>query len=147
MSVRGKTSFETYCNSNDKSFLLEEWDYDSNVLLPSEISYGSHKEVSWICKKGHRFKKDIHDDRIGPGNYFKDNDNIKKDEKKNVIMLHVLLLRRLLGFVQKDINIINRLVTELKVKGVHVQYVTIEKHYMDLMIWKHGAKRMIEMKY
>jgi hypothetical protein len=35
--------------------------------------------------KEKRFKKDIHDDRIGPGNYFKDNDNIKKDEKKNVI--------------------------------------------------------------
>lgn len=67
MSVRGKTSFETYCNSNDKSFLLEEWDYDSNVLLPSEISYGSHKEVSWICKKGHRFKKDIHSRLQGVG--------------------------------------------------------------------------------
>jgi hypothetical protein len=31
--------------------LLEQWDYDKNVLLPDEITYGSGKKVWWKCNK------------------------------------------------------------------------------------------------
>ena len=30
--------------------LLEEWNYEKNVILPSEVSVGSEKKVWWICK-------------------------------------------------------------------------------------------------
>lgn len=32
-------------------YILEEWDYEKNIVLPSEIRYGYNKKVWWICKK------------------------------------------------------------------------------------------------
>lgn len=33
--------------------LLEEWDYNLNVILPTEVSHLSNKKVWWKCKAGH----------------------------------------------------------------------------------------------
>lgn len=35
--------------------LLQLWDYSKNVILPTEITYGSGKKVWWICSNGHHF--------------------------------------------------------------------------------------------
>lgn len=36
---------------------LDEWDYDLNVILPSQITYGSSKRVWWKCKCcGHKWQ-------------------------------------------------------------------------------------------
>ncbi len=62
-----RISFEDYCKKNNREYLLEEWDYDSNKLKPSEVSYGSHKVVNWKCSKGHKYQKDIHSRCQGTG--------------------------------------------------------------------------------
>ena len=36
--------------------LISEWDYERNVLFPSEVSAGSNKKIWWICKKGHSWQ-------------------------------------------------------------------------------------------
>lgn len=42
-----------------KSLILEEWDYEKNDILPSEISPHSHKIVHWKCEKGHMYEQEI----------------------------------------------------------------------------------------
>ena len=40
-------------------YLLDEWDYESNDKLgirPTDVTYGSKKEVFWKCKRGHNWK-------------------------------------------------------------------------------------------
>ena len=39
--------------------LLLEWNYELNVINPSEISPNSSKRVNWICYKGHKYKASI----------------------------------------------------------------------------------------
>ena len=42
-----------------------EWDYEKNgSLLPTMVSYGSDKEVWWVCKQGHSYKRRISDRTI-----------------------------------------------------------------------------------
>ena len=36
--------------------LVKEWDWEHNIIKPSEISFGSQKVVNWICKRGHRWR-------------------------------------------------------------------------------------------
>ena len=37
--------------------LLEEWDYEKNIIKPEELSYGSSKKkVWWRCKRGHSWE-------------------------------------------------------------------------------------------
>lgn len=37
------------------SKLLPEWDYKKNNIKPSEIGYGSNREVWWICPENHSY--------------------------------------------------------------------------------------------
>ncbi len=60
-------SLENWCIANNKKYLIEEWDYESNDILPSQVTYGSHKEVFWICQNGHKYKKQIHSRCQGTG--------------------------------------------------------------------------------
>ena len=39
--------------------LLEEWNYEKNIILPTEISKGSGKKVWWTCSKGHDYLMSI----------------------------------------------------------------------------------------
>ena len=39
--------------------LLEEWDYEKNIMDPKILSAGSHKKVWWICPKGHSYNTAI----------------------------------------------------------------------------------------
>ena len=60
-------SLEEWCKKNNKEYLIEEWDYQKNDCLPSQVSYGSHKNVYWKCKKGHEYIKSIHNRCGGSG--------------------------------------------------------------------------------
>ena len=33
--------------------LIKEWNFKNNIFLPSDLTYGSGKMISWICKEGH----------------------------------------------------------------------------------------------
>ena len=52
--------FETYCQTNQLEYLLDEWDYEKNDVSPSEIMPGSTRKIWWICKAGHSW-----DARVG----------------------------------------------------------------------------------
>lgn len=39
--------------------LLEEWDYEKNSILPTEISSGTKKKVWWKCPRGHSFEMSV----------------------------------------------------------------------------------------
>ena len=40
--------------------VANDWDYEKNDLMPTEVSYGSAKRVSWKCSKcGHRWETTI----------------------------------------------------------------------------------------
>lgn len=47
----GFNDFESWCKNNHKEELLEEWDREANNILPTEVSYGSSKQIWWKCKK------------------------------------------------------------------------------------------------
>lgn len=42
-------------------FLLEEWDWEKNIVSPYEINPGTHKKTYWICKKNssHRWSCEV----------------------------------------------------------------------------------------
>ena len=46
--------------------LLAEWDYETNSLLPTQVSRRSMKSVWWKCSLGHSWKAKISDTRIVP---------------------------------------------------------------------------------
>lgn len=39
--------------------LIEEWDFERNSVLPSELTSGSNIQVWWHCKKGHEWKTSV----------------------------------------------------------------------------------------
>lgn len=52
----GKNDLATWCKENNKQYILEEWDYDSNDgLTPEMFTFGSHKLINWKCKNGHKW--------------------------------------------------------------------------------------------
>ena len=64
---RGVNDFETWCLQNGKENILAEWDPE-NELLPSQVSYGSGKKVSWVCSVcGHHWLATIDNRRKGKG--------------------------------------------------------------------------------
>lgn len=52
--IPGKNDLYTWCIQNNKQYILEEWDIDSNdELKPEDFTFGSHKRINWKCKNGH----------------------------------------------------------------------------------------------
>ena len=48
--------------------LLTDWDYDENEIMPTEVTFGSQKRVSWVCHKcGHKWKATIGGRTLGRG--------------------------------------------------------------------------------
>ncbi len=39
--------------------LLKEWDFDKNIINPTQVSFGSSKKVWWKCEKGHEWEAAI----------------------------------------------------------------------------------------
>lgn len=42
--IEGKEDLVTWCKQNNKQFLLEEWDYEKNLLNPEEYFPKSEKK-------------------------------------------------------------------------------------------------------
>ena len=52
----GENDLVTWCKANDKQYILDEWDFDSNDdLTPEMFTFGSHKRINWKCCKGHKW--------------------------------------------------------------------------------------------
>ena len=47
--------------------LMEEWDFERNILDPEKVSVLSPKEAFWICSRGHNYKKSIYKRATGLG--------------------------------------------------------------------------------
>ena len=39
--------------------LISEWDYEKNILLPTQVTAGSNKKIWWICKQGHLWETSV----------------------------------------------------------------------------------------
>ena len=59
-ALKDDKDFESWCRSNDRTELLDEWDYKENELGPHEYSKGSHAVVKWVCSAcGEKFTAEI----------------------------------------------------------------------------------------
>jgi len=64
----GKRVNETNCLSTTHPTLVLEWDYNRNrQLTPKNVTKGSHKEVWWICEKGHSYSAYVYSRAEGRG--------------------------------------------------------------------------------
>ena len=52
-------NFCEWCKNNNEK-LIEEWDYERNILLPQEYAPASNKKVWWRCNKGHNFECSVY---------------------------------------------------------------------------------------
>lgn len=57
----GQNDFKTYCEQNNKTHLLDEWDYDKNKIKPNEIISGGAKFIHWKCALGHTWKAKLNE--------------------------------------------------------------------------------------
>ena len=65
----GQNDLVTWCNNNEKQYILREWDYNLNDgLKPEMFTFGSHKRISWKCCKGHTWSAVIKDRTKVQGN-------------------------------------------------------------------------------
>ncbi len=54
--------------ASKSELLRKEWDYEKNLLNPTQVSYGSHKHVWWVCSKcGHSWEAEIKSRFYGNG--------------------------------------------------------------------------------
>lgn len=61
-AIKGETDLFT---TNPE--LRDEWDYEKNDIVPTDIKAGSHKKVWWQCKLGHSWLASIVDRKTGCG--------------------------------------------------------------------------------
>lgn len=52
LTGRMKQDFESWCITNDRSDLLQRWDYTLNQCGPSDVSSASHREYWFRCGRG-----------------------------------------------------------------------------------------------
>ena len=53
--VSGINDLESWCKENDRQYILEEWDYEKNAILPSEVAPFANKKLWFRCKQGHSY--------------------------------------------------------------------------------------------
>ena len=57
----GFNDLVTWAKENERTYLIDEWDYKKNgKTRPENVTRGTHKKVWWICPKGHSYQADIH---------------------------------------------------------------------------------------
>ena len=54
------TASNCFRNSKEFSYLLPEWDYEANSMLPEDICCGTTKKIHWKCKNGHKWIASMH---------------------------------------------------------------------------------------
>ena len=52
-------SFEEWCIENDRQYVLNRWDYESNDCKPSEICYSTYKKYWFKCDKHPEHKSEL----------------------------------------------------------------------------------------
>lgn len=57
--IIGKNDFESWCRANNNA-LLEEWDYEKNIVNACEIPRTYKEKVYWKCAKGHTWKATVY---------------------------------------------------------------------------------------
>ena len=58
--LKGINDLETFCKSNNRENILQEWDSVKNYpLTPDSVCYGTAKKVWWIGKCGHSYSASI----------------------------------------------------------------------------------------
>ncbi len=57
--VNGINDLETWCKKNDRQYILEEWDYEKNTVLPTEVAPFANKKIWFVCKQGHSYKSSL----------------------------------------------------------------------------------------
>lgn len=56
----GYNDFETWCENNNREYLLKEWNCERNASVTfQDVTYGSGKRVWWKCAKGHEWRAQI----------------------------------------------------------------------------------------
>jgi hypothetical protein len=59
-------SLFSFCMEHNDTTLLEQWDADANgSLTPQNVSFNSHKVISWRCEKGHKWESKVCDRKLG----------------------------------------------------------------------------------
>ena len=53
--LEGYNDLKTWCLSNHRTDLLEEWDYSKNLVLPTQVTPHTDKKVWWKCSLGHEW--------------------------------------------------------------------------------------------
>ena len=54
--IVGTNDLKSWCIKNNKTKILDDWDYSKNGdLTPETIAYASNKRVWWKCAQGHSF--------------------------------------------------------------------------------------------
>ena len=56
---KGNNDLETWCKCHNKDFILKQWDYDKNILKPSEVIYCTLKVYHWKCEHGHNWESSV----------------------------------------------------------------------------------------
>jgi len=56
----GINDLVTWCEKNNKHYILDEWDYSKNdSLTPIMFTFASHKLINWRCQNGHCWRAPI----------------------------------------------------------------------------------------
>lgn len=64
----GKKALEGFNDARSRCpGVMDEWDFEKNTFLPSEITIGSQRDIWWKCKKGHSWKAQVYDRAAGTG--------------------------------------------------------------------------------
>lgn len=62
----GETDLESWSKNNNRQDILDSWDYEKNIILPSEILYASNKEFWFKCDKcGGEYKQVLYTKSLG----------------------------------------------------------------------------------
>lgn len=57
---RGENDLMTYCNTHfETKHLLNEWDYQQNIITPEQIVATSDKKVWWTCQNNHKWAASV----------------------------------------------------------------------------------------
>ena len=58
--MKTENSLQYFCEQQNRTDLLQEWDWDKNIpLTPDAIHKGSHQKVWWRCGAGHSWQAEI----------------------------------------------------------------------------------------
>lgn len=64
--IAGENDFELWCQKNNVK-LLEEWDYEKNVVKPNEIPRTYKEKMHWKCLRGHEWEATVYNRVNGTG--------------------------------------------------------------------------------